>query len=399
MQLLVNAGWMNIRHGMKLSMIRCNVKLNLMHMIQRFFRRNASWFLFLFCILFGVEVEAQSEKPKVTEGGRRSGYRLAKTWKPAMFQGGHRKEGYYEGWYFKSVSADGLQSFALIPGIALGQDGKDAHAFIQYIDGQTAETHWFEFPVSAFSYSQREFEVRIGGNYFSQDSLHVDVGEGNDRLQADLRFRKLNGWPVKAFSPGIMGWYRFVPGMETCHGLVSLHHAVDGFLSHQGKTITLHDGHGYIEKDWGSSFPRSYVWMQSNSFERDSVSFMCSIATIPYMGKFFRGFLGFFWLDGELYRFATYTHAKLQDLTLAENEVSFRIRENRFTIEVEAHRQSSGELKAPQAGQMERRISESVNAEIHLKVLGKKGELIFEGTGKAAGLEIVGNKQDLTEKP
>ncbi|HEX2899827.1 MAG TPA: tocopherol cyclase family protein, partial [Bacteroidia bacterium] len=144
---------------------------------------------------------------------------------------------------------------------------------------------------------------------------------------------------------------------------------------------------------------RSYVWMQSNSFDSDSASFMCSIATIPYMGKYFRGFLGFFWLNGQLFRFATYTHAKLEAVTIGENEVHFVVKERKFRIEVTAKRESSGILKAPQAGQMERRISESVNAEIQLRVTDRAGKLIFKGIGKAAGLEIVGNKAELTEKP
>jgi tocopherol cyclase len=389
---------LNIRRRFKFSSLRCNRQNFLMRPISRYFK--GSFFLFILLpVLLCSDLLAQSKKPNVMENGRSQGYRLKKTWKPAIFQGGNRKKAYYEGWYIKCVTADRKQSFALIPGIALGQDGEGAHAFIQYIDGQTAQTHWYEFPVNAFSYSQQKFEVMIGGNYFSDDSISVDVGEGKDRLQANLKLTGLHPWPVKAFSPGIMGWYRFVPGMETCHGLVSWHHQVEGMLLHDKKRIMLQDGHGYIEKDWGSSFPRSYVWMQTNSFQADSASFMCSIATIPYMGKHFRGFLGFFWVKGKLYRFATYTHAKLENVVIGDNQVSFRITERKFTLEARAERESSGELKAPQAGKMERRISESVNASISLRLLDQKGRLIFEGTGTAAGLEIVGDKNDLVEQP
>jgi tocopherol cyclase len=340
----------------------------------------------------------RGRKPQVMGGEKATGYRLRKTWKPAVFQGGRRKHDYYEGWYFKSVSADGKLSFALIPGIALGnKKGENAHAFIQYIDNKTAQTHWYEFPVDAFSYSQRNFAVRIGENYFSQDSVHVDVGEGADHLQVDLRLSDLHPWRVKAFSPGIMGPYRFVPGMETCHGLVSLAHRVDGQLTHAGATDVLVDGNGYIEKDWGSSFPRSYVWMQTNQFAERDASLMCSIATIPYLGKYFTGFLGFFYLKGKLYRFATYTHAHLEQLKLEEDAAQFTIREHRFSLEIRATRRSSGVLKAPQKGEMERRISESIDAEVHVKLMDRKGTVLFEGTGLSAGLEIVGNRAELME--
>jgi len=48
---------------------------------------------------------------------------------PEIFQGHLNKDRYFEGWYFKYISQDGLVSFACIPGISLNK--KDAHAFIQ----------------------------------------------------------------------------------------------------------------------------------------------------------------------------------------------------------------------------------------------------------------------------
>jgi hypothetical protein len=266
---------------------------------------------------------------------------------------------------------------------------------VQYIDGKTSETQWHTFPIQHFSYSRRRFAVQIGHNFFSCDSLSVDIGSGPERIQVNLNMTDLHPWAVKPFSPGIMGWYRFVPGMETCHGLVSFDHQIQGSMVRGGKVTALDNARGYIEKDWGSSFPRSYVWMQSNNFGPGSTSFMCSIATIPYLGKYFRGFLGFLWVNGELHRFATYTHAKLEDVQIAENAVRFLIRERKFSIAVSATRSASGLLMAPQQGQMERRISESIDAKITLKLLDREGKVLFEGTGHEAGLEIVGDRSEL----
>ena len=340
-------------------------------------------------------------KPQVTSGEKKACYRLSHVWKPEVFQGGNKRKRYYEGWYFKCVAADGKSSFALIPGIAMagkGKKGQTSHAFIQFIDGETAETEWFEFPFDAFRYSQKRFKVWIGENYFSEDSIHLAIENNSRILKGDLKFTNLQRWPVRPLSPGIMGGYRFVPAMETCHGLLSMDHKVNGSLQNGQKKWTIENGSGYIEKDWGSSFPSSYVWMQSNGFAEDSASFMCSIATIPYLGKHFTGFLGYFWLNGNRYSFATYTHAKLEDLIIQENKISLLIRERKFSIEVKASRKQSGILLAPQAGQMERRISESVEAEIQLRVLNKKGAVIFEGIGKNAGLEIVGDTAELLSK-
>jgi tocopherol cyclase len=347
----------------------------------------------LLCVGFAL-----AQKPQVMQGKRKAGYASRKVHHPSMFQGGQRRQNYYEGWYYKCVSADGETAFALIPGVALDENGEHSHAFVQKIDGKTGEAAYFEFPIGQFSYSQRSFEARIGDNYFSEDSVHVALQEGNTRFAADLKFSNLHPWPIRPFSPGIMGWYRFVPKMETCHGLVSLHHTIHGMVNDGGKSIRMDGGRGYIEKDWGSSFPSSYVWMQSNGFAQDSASFMCSVATIPYLGKYFRGFLGFAFVNGKLYKFATYTHAKLEQLQISENEVRFTIREKRFTLEIHALRRLSGVLMAPQSGHMARRISESVDAEIEMRLLDRNGLVLFEGKGKNAGLEIVGDRAQLLEK-
>ena len=60
---------------------------------------------------------------------------------------------------------------------------------------------------------------------------------------------------------------------------------ISGLLHFNGNLISFDDGVAYIEKDWGTSFPKSYVWCQSNEFLAFPANFMLSIATIP-LGSF-----------------------------------------------------------------------------------------------------------------
>lgn len=48
----------------------------------------------------------------------------------------------------------------------------------------------------------------------------------------------------------------------------------DGSITINNKNIAFDNGVGYIEKDWGSSFPKSYIWCQGNNFENSNTSFM-----------------------------------------------------------------------------------------------------------------------------
>ena len=47
-----------------------------------------------------------------------------------------------------------------------------------------------------------------------------------------------------------------------------------------GKTIDFTNGIGYIEKDWGKSFPNSWIWMQTNHFKYHNASLMASLSSI-----------------------------------------------------------------------------------------------------------------------
>ncbi len=316
-------------------------------------------------------------------------YGTKQLWNPEFFQGYNKKEGYFEGWYFKMVSADGKHRYAFIPGISLGED---EHAFVQFIDGQTGETNYFRFDINEFYYSSNRFAVWVGPNFFSADSFFVDLGKGDKKILGKGIISNRVEYPVKPFSPGIMGWYRFVPFMECFHGVVSLDHELEGNFLIENQVISFDGGRGYIEKDWGKSMPSAWIWTQSNTFDDGSnTSFMLSVANIPWLGSSFTGFLGFLWVNETLYRFATYTGAKIAELNRNEDQINVLIKEKDFSIEFIGLKGMRGELLAPVAGDMSRTIHESIDAEIRVILRNKKGTILYDGTAKNAGLELVGD--------
>ena len=320
-------------------------------------------------------------------------YDLRKVWHPARFQGNLRNHRYYEGWYFKVVSEDLSHRFAFIPGISLGED---PHAFIQVIDGSTGESQYYRFPVEDFSYSRKTFAVRIAGNFFSDREMFIDVGKGQHHYKGEIRFSGNRRFPVTLSRPGIMGWYRYVPFMETYHGVVSLNHQLHGQLVNNSDTLFFDNGSGYIEKDWGSSMPRAWIWMQSNSFsQQDDISFMLSVAHIPWLGSSFTGFLGFLMFNGQLLPFATYTSARLQKVDVLEDEVNIEITGKGFKLFISGNKGIRGVLLAPVTGVMSRPIHESLDAEISLRLEDASGKVLFQGTTLQAGLELVGDYNKL----
>lgn len=306
---------------------------------------------------------------------------------PEVFQGSLRQTRYFEGWYLKQVSVDRSAVYSFIPGVSLTPTG--SHAFIQIINGITAETHYIQFPMSQFSASKRQFDVTIGKNHFSKNSVSLDIQTDEISIRGELTYQDTVPFPHSIFAPGIMGPFTYIPNMECNHGMVSANHKVKGSLLVNGETINFNDGAGYIEKDWGRSFPESWIWIQCNSFELKDTSFMLSIAKIPSFGFSFTGFLGFFYHEGKFETFATWNGSKIITEEKNEKGIKIEIRKGDLVYEVIAIQKMSGILKAPKSGEMERHIKESVDSDLKVRVM-RRGEELAKVNGTHAGLEIVG---------
>jgi tocopherol cyclase len=320
-------------------------------------------------------------------------YNLTKIFHPARFQGNNKQRNYFEGWYFKVVSADGKHSWAFIPGISFGENAK--HSFIQVINGMSGKTWYFKYTTDQFSYSRKTFDVMVAQSRFTDFGFTLQIHDDMSEFIGEISFCDPVRFPVNIVRPGIMGWYRYVPFMECYHGVVSLDHGLDGFLTIDGTKIDFTGGKGYVEKDWGSSMPRAWIWMQTNHFDVERTSFMLSIARIPWLGSAFTGFLGFLLHEDKLYSFATYTGARITNLQTNGGGVEVEIQSKEFSIivkgETREKHNSVGKLKAPMAGEMDRVIHESINAELFVTLMDRNGNTLYNGIGRNAGLELVGD--------
>ncbi|MGC9516211.1 MAG: tocopherol cyclase family protein [Methanomicrobiales archaeon] len=318
---------------------------------------------------------------------------MSNIWKPAIFQGRGKKDNYFEGWYFKLVDATEKISFALIPGISLTGDPETSHAFIMVFNARQEEMNYFEFPVEDFKAARDEFQINIGENSFSLQEVHLDLDHGENKVLADLNFFDLKPWPVTRLSPGVMGWYGFVPGMECYHGVLSFDHGIEGFIQVNDQMNNFTGGRGYMEKDWGKSMPSSWIWMQTNHFNQEGISLFGSIAKIPWMGRFFTGFIFGFLYQDHLYKFTTYNGARVDKLEVNKDLIEIRLSDKNYILEIDAKRSQGVDLPAPKMGEMSAKVNESLKSEINVKLYGE--DLIFSGTGRNAGLEFVGDVEEL----
>lgn len=311
-------------------------------------------------------------------------------WKPEICHGiGNSR---FEGWYYKLVDYNREAAIAIIPGFS---SAPPSQAFIQIFDGISGDFWYNKFSLNEFHYKKDKFEVIIEKNYFSSDKIKLDLNKQGQVVKGELIFKNQLPWPIKFLSPGAMGPFAFLPRMECSHAVLSFDHEIYGNLTINGVEISFDHGKGNIEKDWGRSFPSGYVWMQSNHFSEQRISFMASIARIPYLGRSFTGFLAGFLYEDRLYLFSTYNRAKLKDLTINKNRVSFRLVKENQEIEIDAIQAKASQLKGPINGKMTGKILESLTSTINLKFIDSKKSIEFDGVGSFSGMEIMAKEEDL----
>jgi hypothetical protein len=318
---------------------------------------------------------------------------IRRTLNPAWYHGHAVTPPFFEGWYYKLVTAKADKKFAIIPGVFINEDTAQTHAFIQVLNGVTGEA--FYHPFHSFEAVPNAFDVRIGKyNHFHLNGFTLAVDDEHGTLRGDLRFSGLQPWPVTPTAPGVMGWYGWLPFMECSHGVLSFDHEIHGTLEINGETIDFTDGRGYIEKDWGSSFPSAYIWQQTNHFETPGTSLTASIATIPNLGRTFTGFIVGLLHEGYLYRFVTYNNTKVDRLLVSDTTVEWVLYNAHHELKMCSTRTSGGLLMAPQKTDMHRRISETMNASVEVELTqlsGSRRLKVFHGVGNHAALEVVGD--------
>ncbi len=316
------------------------------------------------------------------------GYRLLPR-NPALYHGKILSRPYFEGWFFKHSAKEG--SCVFIPGVFRAKKHENDTAFIQVLFSDPIQSFFVRYPFDSFHSEKDRFEIRIEENFFSAERVRLDISSIG--LKAELDY----GEPVQLknsfLSPSIMGPFSYIPSMQCNHGILSLRHDVDGFVSCDKRHMEFTGANGYIEKDWGVAFPKSWIWMQC---EDKQSAFMCSIAHIKYGIIKFTGLICVLFAQGKQYRFATYNGGKVRKLSVKDGEIEAEMTRRDLTLKVTALNTDFGSLKAPTKTGMNRVVSESLRAKYQISLF-ENGQTIYSGSFEYGGLEL-SNTEELIKR-
>lgn len=306
---------------------------------------------------------------------------------PELFQGKKfltKKKNYFEGWYFKNTSND--YSISFIPGISINKE--EQIAFIQVI---TKDSSYFvEYSLDDFCFCHKPFYIKIKNNFFSKEKINIDIEDKTNNLEIKgcLNYSDILNIKTSLFNPNIMGPFSYIPFMECNHAIIAMNCKISGTLTFNNQIFSFDNGKGYIEKDFGTSFPKSYIWCEGNNFSTSNASFMCSVASIDFKLFNFRGTICSLIIDDKEYKFTTYNHTKLIKFDITDNFLNIELRKKNYFLSIKSESNDGFKLIAPVNGQMKKEIIENINATLAV-TLRKKDEIIFSDSSTMCGIEIV----------
>ena len=310
---------------------------------------------------------------------------LSKIKHPFQIQGSLSKKHYFEGWYYKQVQLQKDKTISFIFGFSTGEE--DPHSFIQVIQSNPLTTAYVKFPLEAFQIDGQSYAIEK--NRFSMDEIEIHLDQDDLIIDGLLHFSKHQILDHQLFMPNIMGPFAYIPNMECNHGVISMNHDVNGTLIINHIPYTFKQERGYLEKDWGTSFPRRYIWIQGNHFKETQASFMVSIADVPTLGFSFEGIIAQLDLPKRRIRMATYNGTTRTFLNKTSDGFEFELKKGSCSLTGIAHVPVSGSLKSPHLGSMSQTIKEGLGGTIEL-ILKEKGQKELRFTSDHCGIEIEG---------
>ncbi len=262
----------------------------------------------------------------------------------------------FEGWYFRIV--DKKISIAIIIGIAKTKNKQEV--FIQVFHTLTKVMEKVSYDIKEFQYQEDPFTIVLNKSIIKRHYIHIE--DSRLSTEIDLRFNMPQHIKQTLYAPTIMGPFAYIRGMQCHHAIINLGSPIYGWMRFQKQYYDI-QGILYQEKDWGCSFPKKYIWIQSNCcIQRDAVLFL-SCATIPLKVFHFTGVIVVMKIEGKEYRFASYYGARVIKNTQEKETYHLHIKQGKYLMKLEIKMSSIYILDAPKDGLMLRNVEECLLGE------------------------------------
>lgn len=296
---------------------------------------------------------------------------------PYKYLGKSKKGKYFEGWYYKLTTGD--YTIALIPGVS---KGKDPHGFIQFFDSNGL-SGYARYTTDQLEFNGEDYWIKAADNSFGADGISLDLKIDGIIIKGRVDFTDTVDYPRTITHRGSMGIYGFLPFLNCYHDVIRIKQSLVGALEINGIPVVFDGGRGYIEKNWGETFPDEWLWVQADSFG-DGTSMMMALAKIKVAGIKKTGIISMVYIKDTLYRLTTPMGAKVVKWDIDKGAT---VKNKDYKLEVTVEPGKKGNLKGPSMGDMSLMVADDITATVNLTLHDKKGDIIYSGKSGLAGFE------------
>ena len=286
-----------------------------------------------------------------------------------------KKQNYFEGWYTRLVDQEHNLNYAFI--FAITTNEIDPHAFIQIFDGTKKTNKYIRYQLDEFHYE--DGVVYIQHNLLSMEKLYIRDGA----LEISATFKNSTMLKKHLGFQSAMRYMSLLP-LVCSQEVIFLNGEFTGLFKDETDTYRI-KGTTYMEKTYGHRFPKKWIWIQSNHFDKD-VLLSVGVGLIPLFGKLRKGFFGIIQYKQKEYRFSLYNFSKVSISEKHGNRVII-FKNRSYTLEIEVTNHDQVRLVGPtENAHMSLDVYESINASCTLKLY-KGNTLLVESKGSYVGFE------------
>jgi hypothetical protein len=302
---------------------------------------------------------------------------MLEKYKPNSIRGNFERNKYFEGWFQKIYSKEHNASFILIYGYATN-NSDDTFGFSQVlIPNQTPEIIYF--PKNEVSCNIEQHIFRMGNNLLTTELIRIDI----HGLRIDLNLK--NTQPFRSFKNS-MGYTYFIPHLPCYHSVLTKIQNVSGEIQHNGVRYNLNNEMGYLEKNWGTTFPESYFWVHAIDPNNPAISLLFSRAKIVWLGKTYIKHVGYLCFDGQQIELRELKNFSVCNSNIGPENRIIQIRSASAQLDLALEYGREVLFKGPKDGALSRVIRHQTDASI-------KVSLTYEN--RSHQFQMVGNFEDI----
>lgn len=297
--------------------------------------------------------------------------------KPTTLRGNFERNKYFEGWFQKIYSKKYNASFVIIYGYAT-RNTEDTLGFIQILIPNKAPQIIY-FNKNEISCDSEQHIVRMGENLLTTETIQINANDINIRL-------KLMNNQVKQTFKNSMGYSYFLPNLPCYHSVLNTGHQVTGEIQQKEAGYVLNNDMGYLEKNWGTSFPESYIWLHAVDPHDSKVSMLFSLAEIKWIGKKFIKHVGHFHYDNKQIDLRSLMSFATSNPSSSKDKYQIRMISKTIQLDILIVFGNKVLLKGPQEGVLSSDIIHYIDADIQIQ---------FSENNKTRMFQLVGNFENI----